>query len=47
VAELTPKSRHNSGTGKPDSTRLIASMIWLSVNLDRFMQNFFTRKFYF
>jgi hypothetical protein len=32
-----PMSRHSSGTGNPASTRLSASMTWLSVNLDFFM----------
>lgn len=34
-----PSSRQTSGTSKPASTGLRASMIWLFVNLERFMQN--------
>lgn len=37
VAELTPSSRQSSGTVRPASARLSASMIWLSVKRDFFM----------
>jgi hypothetical protein len=36
-AALVASSRHTSGTDSPASTRLSASMIWLSENLDFFM----------
>ena len=40
VEAATPmlSARHSSGTGKPASTRLMASRIWLSVNLDFLMR---------
>ena len=47
-SELTPCSRHRSGTAVPTLACLRAARIWLSLNLDRFMQNFLqVRKFYF
>jgi hypothetical protein len=48
VAVLMPSSLHMSGTEIPDSTRLSASMIWLSVNGDFFISadSFRWKKFY-
>lgn len=40
VAEMMPNSRQTSGTATRASARLTASMIWLSVNLDRFIAEF-------
>jgi hypothetical protein len=44
-----PYSLHKSGNDIPDSTRLSASMIWLSVNRDFFISvdPFRWKKFYF
>ena len=44
-----PSSLHMSGTEIPDSARLSASMIWLSVNRDFFISvdPFLWKKFYF
>jgi len=39
VAEKMSSYRQTSGEGKLASTRFGASTIWLSVNLERFMQN--------
>ncbi len=49
VGVLMPGSLHMSGTEIPDSTRLSASMIWLSVNRDFFISvdPLRWKKFYF